>query len=107
MTFIIVQRVDFVRPSEHSSYCAIILIGLIFFLSYLGLDLLHVLARPHYFGASLFWRAWRNWWLGLRACFRWTSGRLDCRLYIFFVAWAYLNLSCVLRRPLEGFPSHH
>jgi inner membrane protein involved in colicin E2 resistance len=34
MTIIIVQSVDFVRPSEHSSYCAIILIGLIF-LSYL------------------------------------------------------------------------
>ncbi len=74
--FLIVQRVDFVWPSW-------LLIGLIFILSYMGLDLLHILARLHYFGTSLFWSAWRNWWLGLWACFRWTSGRLGYRPYIY------------------------
>ena len=27
--------------------------------------------------------------------------------HIYFISWAYLNLSCILLRPLEGFPSHH
>ena len=72
MTIIIVQSVDFVRPSEHSSY----VLGKIG-----GWDSEHVSD-----GLQVGWIV---------------------ASHIYFISWAYLNLSCILRRPLEGFPSHH